>query len=150
MLYLFRPHQSYRDGFAVARWLTKERGVRGALFAVDPDFARHPVWSFLLNGYGRLVGGHTMLALDTRRPYALRRLLRALRMGRPVVIFPQGTGLANGPERDDQAGWRWLVRKSGVSYVEFNIRYSGFFNPVITRPTNSPKPAESAALREHG
>ena len=94
MLILVRPHVSLLDGPAVARFLPKA-GIYQAVFAVDPDYARHPVWSRLLNAYGWLTGGHTMLPLDAIRPFAMRELSRILQSGRDVVIFPQGTGVGD-------------------------------------------------------
>ncbi len=123
MLYVCRPHTSYLDGFAVARWLTRRHTVRGAVFAVDPDFALHPVWSAFLRLYGKWVGGHTMVAIDSRKPFAIRALMTALKEGRAVVIFPQGTGLANGELRPDQGGFAWLLHKSGAEHIEVHIHH---------------------------
>jgi 1-acyl-sn-glycerol-3-phosphate acyltransferase len=77
---------------------------------VDPDFARHPVYGPLLRAYGKWVGGHTMVPLDTSSPYALRTILKALKAGTPVVIFPQGTGIKDGPDRPDKPGVDWLIK----------------------------------------
>ncbi|MDA8153162.1 MAG: 1-acyl-sn-glycerol-3-phosphate acyltransferase [Acidithiobacillus sp.] len=131
MLYVCRPHCSYLDGFAVARWLTHRHGIRGAVFAVDPDFALHPVWSALLRLYGKWVGGHTMVAVDSRKPFAIRALMAALKEGRAVVIFPQGTGLAKGEGRPDQGGSSWLIRKSGAKHVEVHIRHHRCLWPQV-------------------
>ncbi len=109
-LILVRPHTSLLDGPAVALYLRKV-GVQKAVFAVDPDYARHRVWSRLLNAYGWLTGGHTMLPLDTSRPYALRTLDRLLDQGKTVVLFPQGTGLGD-PDRPDAKGVDWLVSRA--------------------------------------
>lgn len=119
-LILVRPHTSLLDGPAVALYLRKV-GIRRAVFAVDPDYARHPVWSSLLNAYGWLTGGHTMLPLDTRRPFALRTIDRLLQQGRDVVIFPQGTGIGK-PDRPDENGVAWLMSHKvrgdhGVAYM---------------------------------
>ena len=110
MLILVRPHVSLLDGPAVARFLPKA-GIVQAVFAVDPDYARHPVWSRLLNAYGWLTGGHTMLPLDATRPFAMRELSRNLQSGRDVVIFPQGTGIGD-PFRPDARGCDWLLEKT--------------------------------------
>lgn len=131
MLYICRPHTSYLDGFAVARWLTRRHGVRGAVFAVDPDFALHQVWSALLRFYGKWVGGHTMVAIDSRKPFAIRTLMAALKEGRAVVIFPQGTGLAKGERRPDQGGFSWLLRKSGAEHFEVHIRHHRHWWPMV-------------------
>ena len=114
-LILVRPHTSLLDGPAVALYLRKV-GIQKAVFAVDPDYARHPVWSRLLNAYGWLTGGlaaggHTMLPLDTARPYALRTIDRLLDQGRDVVIFPQGMGLGD-PDRPDAKGVDWLMERT--------------------------------------
>ena len=109
-LILVRPHTSLLDGPAVALYLRKV-GIQKAVFAVDPDYARHPVWSRLLSAYGWLTGGHTMLPLDTSRPYALRTIDRLLDQGGDVVVFPQGTGIGN-PDRPDAKGVDWLVERT--------------------------------------
>lgn len=120
-LILARPHTSLLDGPAVALYLRK-LGIRRAVFAVDPDYARHPVWSFLLNVYGRLTGGHTMLPLDAYRPFALRELLRLLEQDRDVVIFPQGTGIGD-PDRPDANGVGWLRQRTGAQQVCLHMRH---------------------------
>lgn len=109
-LILVRPHTSLLDGPAVALYLRKV-GIKQAVFAVDPDYARHPVWSRLLNAYGWLVGGHTMLPLDATRPHALRTIDRLLDQGRDVVLFPQGKGIGD-PDRPDAKGVDWLVERT--------------------------------------
>lgn len=131
MLYVCRPHSSYLDGFAVARWLTQRHGVRGAVFAVDPDFALHPVWSVLLRLYGKMVGGHTMVAIDSRKPFAIRALMTTLKEDRVVVIFPQGTGFSKGERRPDQGGFVWLLRKSGAKHTEVHIRHHRCWWPRV-------------------
>ncbi|MHB1641359.1 MAG: 1-acyl-sn-glycerol-3-phosphate acyltransferase [Acidithiobacillus sp.] len=133
MLYVCRPHTSYLDGFAVARWLTRRHAIRGAVFAVDPDFALHPVWSRLLCLYGRLVGGHTMVAIDSRKPFAIRTLMTALKGGRAVVIFPQGTGISKGKYRPDQGGFSWLLRKSDAAHVEVHIQHHRRWWPLVRK-----------------
>ena len=112
LLILARPHTSLLDGPRLAWWLTHAVGMRGALFPIDPDYARHPVWSRLLRTYGRMAGGHRMIALDSESPFGLRTLARALRGGNAVALFPQGTGLREGPDRPDRPGAQWLIRQT--------------------------------------
>lgn len=112
LLILARPHTSLLDGPRLAWWLTHSVGMRGALFPIDPDYARHPVWSRLLRTYGRMAGGHRMIALDSESPFGLRTLARALRGGNAVALFPQGTGLREGPDRPDRPGAQWLIRQT--------------------------------------
>ncbi|MGE4530570.1 MAG: 1-acyl-sn-glycerol-3-phosphate acyltransferase [Acidithiobacillus sp.] len=137
MLIIVRPHTSLLDGPAVALWLTRERQLTHCLFAVDPDYARHPVYSFLLKTYGWLVGRHTLAPLDQQRPFALRKMFSVLKKGRHVVIFPQGTGLAD-TDRPDQAGMNWLLRKADkeVSVLSLNLCHDQRWPRVtITPPT---------------
>ena len=110
-LILVRPHTSLLDGPAVALYLGKI-GMRNAVFAVDPDYARHPIWKRILNAYGWITGRHTMLPLDATHPFALRALDRLLQEGRNVVIFPQGTGIGD-PDRPDAKGVDWLIKHQG-------------------------------------
>ena len=121
MLILVRPHVSLLDGLAVARFLPKA-GIYQAIFAVDPDYARHPVWKRLLSAYGRLTGGHTMLPLDAGRPFAMRDLLRLLNQGRDVVIFPQGTGIGD-PCRPDEKGCGWLLERTSRRVMEVMLSH---------------------------
>lgn len=119
MLILVRPHTSLLDGPKVALQL-RSMGIRGAVFPVDPDYARHPIYGCLLKAYGRLMGGQEMRAMDASKPFALRELARLLKAGRTVVIFPQGTGLAD-PHRPDQPGTAWLMRTTGASVVDWDL-----------------------------
>ncbi|MBU2765721.1 1-acyl-sn-glycerol-3-phosphate acyltransferase [Acidithiobacillus ferrivorans] len=121
MLILVRPHVSLLDGPAVAAWLPRI-GLVQAVFAVDPDYARHPVWSRLLKAYGWLTGGHTMLPLDATRPFAMRELLRILDQGRDVVIFPQGTGIGDSA-RPDAGGCGWLLEKTSRRVMEITLSH---------------------------
>ncbi len=111
LLVLARPHVSLLDGPRLAWWLTLSAGIRGAIFPVDPVYARHPVWSRLLRTYGSMIGGHRMLALDTGSPFGLRSLAKALQHGQTVVLFPQGAGLQSGPDRPDRPGVQWLLER---------------------------------------
>ena len=130
MLILVRPHVSLLDGPAVARFLPKA-GIYQAVFAVDPDYARHPVWSRLLKVYGWLMGGQTMLPIDATHPFAMRELLRILDQGRDVVIFPQGTGIGD-HARPDARGCDWLLEKTSRRVMEITLSHEAHW-PGIQR-----------------
>ncbi len=135
-IFIVRPHTSYLDGPAVARWLTQSRNVRKAVFAVDPDFAKHPFWRFVLNVYGRWIGGHTMVAMDSTRPFAIRKLLKVLREGGNIVIFPQGTGIQLGAKRPDQQGFIWIMAKTNARIIPCHLRHQRKW-PEIEMPKYS-------------
>ncbi|BBF66189.1 lysophospholipid acyltransferase family protein [Acidithiobacillus ferridurans] len=116
-LILVRPHTSLLDGPVIARYLHQMGGHCGYLFAVDPDYARHPFWRRALTWYGRVHGHQRMVALDQRSPMALRVILRTLEAGHGVVLFPQGTGISR-PGRPDMPGASWLARKSRCLITE--------------------------------
>ena len=129
-LILVRPHAFLLDGPVVARYLHQIGGHCGYLFAVDPDFARHPFWRRALSWYGRITGHHRMVALDQRSPMALRFLLRTLEAGHGVVLFPQGTGISD-PCRPDLPGASWLVRKAGCMATEIRLDHSHWLPQVV-------------------
>jgi 1-acyl-sn-glycerol-3-phosphate acyltransferase len=137
-LILARPHASRWDGFVVAWYLRQVGGHGGYLFAVDPDYARHPVYRRVLNGYGRLMGGHTMVPLDQRSPLAMRTLIRTLQGGGKVVLFPQGTGLTR-PDRPDLPGAAWLIRKARPLVTELRLDHSGRVPVVVPLSRGTPK-----------
>ena len=122
-LILVRPHMSLLDGLVVARYLHQIGGHCGYLFAVDPDYARHPFWRIALSWYGRLNGHQRMIALDQRSPMALREIFHTLKNGHGVVLFPQGTGISD-PARPDLPGASWLMRKSRCLVTEICLDHS--------------------------
>ncbi len=123
LLILARPHVSLWDGPRLALWLTHGgMHTRNVLFPVDPDYAQHPIWSRLLRAYGRMAGGHRMVALDTNSPFGLRLLAKELRRGNAVALFPQGTGIQDGENRPDKPGAQWLIEKCRPQVVEVWVR----------------------------
>jgi 1-acyl-sn-glycerol-3-phosphate acyltransferase len=118
MLILASPHTSLLDGPALSLWLGRQ-GFRQVLFAVDPDYARHALWRPLLLAYGWRYD-HRMVAVDSRRPFGLRSLLRAKRDGWHVALFPQGIGISE-PDRPWRPGADWLVRRLCAENAELQV-----------------------------
>jgi 1-acyl-sn-glycerol-3-phosphate acyltransferase len=69
---------------------------RPMLFAVDPDWCCREPWRFALNLLSRSGFGE-VVPLDSRRPFAWRRLAAKLLEGAPVCLFPEGA-IARGEE----------------------------------------------------
>lgn len=140
-LILVRPHTSLLDGPYTA-WRLRDRPC---VFPVDSDYARHPLWGRMLRAYGWLLG-HRMIALDVARPLAIRTVLNVLRNGETVVLFPQGTGLSD-PQRPDQPGTLWLLRRAGVLAEHWRLEHwrgipvSLVRTPEIAERFHSPLPS---------
>jgi 1-acyl-sn-glycerol-3-phosphate acyltransferase len=109
------PHLSLLDG----PWLCAKL-PRPAVFAVDPDYARHPVWRPVLRTWGRLCGGHTMIPMRPGRASGVRTLLSHLRGGGWVVIFPSGCISESAP---DHPGVDWLAARSGAPVHRVRLRH---------------------------
>jgi 1-acyl-sn-glycerol-3-phosphate acyltransferase len=131
MLILASPHISKLDGFVVSRYLAKHRRVE-TIFAVDPDYALSPLYSKFLNIYGNR-HKHFMVPLDSRKPMALRTLLKDLQVltHLDVVLFPQGTGITD-TERTWKAGAYWLAKKSGCDVMTLYLDHDGLIPSVAT------------------
>lgn len=130
-LILVRPHTSLLDGPMVA-WHLRKLSLRGYTFAIDPAYATSPFWRPLLLAYGKLMGGHRMAALDAQSPHALRALLRVLRAGGGVVLFPQGGGLQDA-NRPDQSGSDWLILRSACRVDELFLRRREGLLPSVAK-----------------
>ena len=128
MLILVSPHISRMDGFVVSHYLARTRKCE-AVFAVDPDYALSPFSSRMLNLYGNR-HNHTMVPLDSSKPLALRTLLKGLRDGTDVVLFPQGTGIAD-KERQWKSGAYWLAKKSDCDVLTLYLDHSGII-PMVS------------------
>ena len=77
-LLIIANHQSFLDGL-----------ILGAFLPVDPVFVVHTEvtrnWLFRL-----VLGLSDYLAVDPTNPMAMKRVVRLIESGRPVVIFPEG------------------------------------------------------------
>jgi acyl-[acyl-carrier-protein]-phospholipid O-acyltransferase/long-chain-fatty-acid--[acyl-carrier-protein] ligase len=77
-LLIIANHQSFLDGL-----------ILGAFLPVDPVFVVHT--EITRNWFFRLVLGLSdYLAVDPTNPMAMKRVVRLIESGRPVVIFPEG------------------------------------------------------------
>ncbi len=77
-------HDSVLDGALLGLFLPV-----GVTVAVAGEVQRHPLVRLLLRGVPHVI-------LNPQRPLALKRLIRLVERGRPVVVFPQGAATATG------------------------------------------------------
>jgi len=109
-------HESYLDGPMLA--LLAPRPI---LFGVDPDFSTREPWRSLLLAWGRISGGHRMVPMTPGSSRGLREMLRWLREGGWVCLFPEG-GIGTGRE---YPGVHWLADRSGARIHPLEIRAVG-------------------------
>lgn len=109
-------HVSFLDGLLIA--LISPVPLA---FAVDTYYSRRAcsakLGMDLLSrlGYGRII------PVDSGSPYGLRELLRALKNGESVAIFPEGAISYDGKPLVDKPGLKWLMKKSGVPVIRMTI-----------------------------
>lgn len=108
-------HTSLLDGPALAL-LTPSP----ILFGVDPDYAEREPWRSILLTVGRLKGC-TMVPMLPGTSRGLRDMLRALRAGSWVCLFPEG-GIATGRRHP---GAQWLADRTGAPIHVMRIWSAG-------------------------
>lgn len=79
-------------------------------------FTRTGLYCLSACGLGQVV------AIDSENPSGLRSLLRALRSGQSVMVFPQGGIARGGEDKPDKPGVKWLAQKSGARVLALHLR----------------------------
>ncbi len=110
-------HESMIDGIAIAL-----ASPTPLVYAVTPDYAVRNRKTAALLAFLARRGLGTVVPLNQSNPAPLRHLLRALRNGQSVMIFPTGTIRAGAPEL---TGHRWLAERAGCDIVLASISGSG-------------------------
>ncbi len=110
-------HESMIDGIAIAL-----AAPAPLVYAVTPDYAVRNRKTAALLAYLARRGLGKVVPLNQANPAPLRHLLRALRNGHSVMIFPTGTIRAGAPEL---TGHRWLADRTGCDIVSASISGSG-------------------------
>lgn len=122
-------HVSYLDGLLLAALSPTHH-----TFAVTRDFAASPGWSDALRALANL-GLGDFASVDPASPFGLRVLLRSLRRGGGVVIFPEGGISHDGCLGQLQPGVVRLARMSGRPILP--IRIDGLAQSVFGRATGA-------------
>lgn len=109
-------HQSLLDGLILA--------FACPIKMVFPVTPKHSVENPLTRHSLRLlerIGLGWVVPLNSDRPYALRRLQRALEAGQSVAIFPEGRIVRPDEVLPHKAGVQWLHQRTGASVVRARL-----------------------------
>ncbi|WP_081630734.1 lysophospholipid acyltransferase family protein [Thioalkalivibrio sp. ALE16] len=109
-------HQSYIDGPIIAL-----ASPVPMLYAVDPVFARDNPWTSRALGALAAAGLGSVIPVSNESPTGVRHLLRALRAGGKVMIFPEGGISENGVPKSGAPGVEWLKARSGARECAIQI-----------------------------
>lgn len=110
-------HVSFLDGPLIA--LTAPAPL---VFAVDTDYSRRsPAARKGMDLLARL-GCGAILPLDSSAPFGVRHLVKALRAGSSVMVFPEGQ-ISDGHALPEKAGLAWILKRTAPARIQ--VRISG-------------------------
>ncbi len=112
-------HQSFLDGFLIGLFLPIE-----PVFVVHTTIANRLFFRILLS----LVD---YLAVDPTNPMAMKKVIRLIESGRPVVIFPEGRITLTGSLMKVYDGPAFVAARTGASVVP--VRVDGAANSYFSR-----------------
>ncbi|GHU32678.1 bifunctional protein Aas [Betaproteobacteria bacterium] len=155
-LLIIANHESFLDGILLGLFLP----IKNPVFVVHTEVIKRPLWRI---GLGMMAD---YLAVDPSNPMAMKRVVRLLESGRPVVIFPEGRITMTGSLMKVYEGPAFVAAKTGATLLPVRLdgpsrsyfsRLSGRsrrFFPRITLTvlpaTTLPMPqAQTARMRRH-
>ena len=125
-LLIVANHESFLDGMLLGLFLPLD-----PVFVVNTEIAKRPLFKAVL-------GLVDYLALDPTNPLALRRVVKLLESGRPVVIFPEGRITTTGSLMKVYDGPAFAASRTGATIVP--VRIDGAARTYFSRVTgNCPK-----------
>jgi len=122
-LLIIANHQSLLDGLILAAFLPVD-----AVFVVHTEVTRNFIYRWLLS-----LGEY--LAVDPTNPMAMKRVIRLIESGRPVVIFPEGRITLTGSLMKVYDGPAFVAARTGA--VIAPVRLDGATRTYFSRLSGS-------------
>ncbi|MDP1756055.1 MAG: AMP-binding protein, partial [Pseudohongiella sp.] len=108
-LLIVANHESFIDGMLLGLFLPLD-----PVFVVNTEIAKQPLFKLAL-------GLVDYLAVDPTNPLAMRRVVKLLESGRPVVIFPEGRITTTGGLMKVYDGPAFAASRTGATIVPVRI-----------------------------
>lgn len=90
------------------------------VFAVDTDYSRRsPAARKGMDILARL-GCGAVLPLDSTAPFGVRHLVKSLRAGMSVMVFPEGQ-ISEGHALPEKAGFAWVIERAAPARIHVHI-----------------------------
>ncbi|OCT15699.1 2-acyl-glycerophospho-ethanolamine acyltransferase [Paenibacillus pectinilyticus] len=105
---LIPNHVSLLDAMLLAFILPKD-----AAFVVNTDIAKRFAWALIFRAH---------IAVDPTNPYAVRKMLKAIQQGTPLVIFPEGRITTTGGMMKIYGGIGYLALRAQARIVPVAIQ----------------------------
>jgi len=122
-LLVIANHQSLLDGVILGAFLPVD-----AVFVVHTEVTRHPVFRLVLSL-------SEYLAVDPTNPMAMKRVVRLIESGRPVMIFPEGRITLTGSLMKVYDGPAFVAARTGA--VIAPVRLDGATRSYFSRLSGS-------------
>ncbi|MDR0576359.1 MAG: bifunctional acyl-ACP--phospholipid O-acyltransferase/long-chain-fatty-acid--ACP ligase [Candidatus Accumulibacter sp.] len=125
-LLVIANHESFLDGILLGLFLP----IRNPVFVVHTEVVKRRLWRFGLDAMA------DYLPVDPGNPMTMKRVVRLLESGRPVVIFPEGRITLTGSLMKVYDGPAFVAAKTGATLLP--VRLDGpsrsYFSRLHGRP----------------
>ncbi|MCL2829746.1 MAG: bifunctional acyl-ACP--phospholipid O-acyltransferase/long-chain-fatty-acid--ACP ligase [Betaproteobacteria bacterium] len=126
-LLVIANHESFLDGILLGLFLP----IKNPVFVVHTKFAKHPLFRLSLN----LVADY--LSVDPSNPMSVKQIIRLLKSGRQVVIFPEGRITLTGALMKVYEGPAFVAAKTNATLLP--VRLDGLSRSYFSRMTRWPR-----------